>query len=468
MYYTYLLNTNNTIYKLSFCKAEVDRNTFDWLLKLYKSDLFLLFQDVLAQTSASFNELVSPSCRKASEHTAAAALTELRNNGNSLQHFHLQQQPKHAAPPPQTVTIMSNPTAASSLVSSLLTKSHMNHLEANSVSVIPIDSLKPIRSAQSSPNHQLHANVTSSATSHTTKPFQMRSYSLKQHLETAAVLMDIGKKVIISPPSSNPQSPSVTDHHHHHHQHQTHHQLHTSTPNNHSISNNNNNNPQHLQSITSSVINIKRSASIEEIDLSLNKRQRSAGSSPLSNASSSATKEDKSALRRSLNPATDLSVIKRTDPYHQHHHSIDEEALSQHSNDNSNDSSDPGRLQMDINSQEAHDAASDDVKPFLGGRGFFQGNNQAHRNTQRQQQVIVDSGRETPDSMKSEDHATDPATTQLWQALARTTVNGGSEATHLLRQMINCRSLGLSMPSSMVISGSSDATNEPMSLTKVC
>lgn len=401
-----------------------------------------------------------------------------------MHHFHLQKQLHHhptpsAQPPIQTVTITSNPAAAtntaSTLVTSLLSKSHMNHLEANSVSVIPIDNMKPIRPVHSSPSHQ-QSNVTTSTTSQPPiKPIvQMRNLTqLQQHLETAAVLMDISKKVIISPPSSNPQSPSVTEHQHHHqHQHQSaaqHQQLHSSSTNHHHSTNNNKiTNNNHQQSITSSVINMKRSASTEEIDLSLNKRQRSAGSSPLSNASSTATAVDHAHMRKALNPPTDLSVIKRNDPfYHQHnnHQSMDEEVLSQHTNENSNDSSDPGRLQMDINSQEAHDAAAnDDMKPYMG-RGFYHGNHRTIHQVQRQPPVIVDSGRETPDSMQSEDHGTDPATTQLWQALARTTVNGGSEASHLLRQMISCRSLGLPMPNSMGISGGSG--NEPMSLTKV-
>lgn len=181
---------------------------------------------------------------------------------------------------------------------------------------------------------------------------QMKSLSqLQQQLETAAVLMDISKKVIISPPSSNPQSPSVLD---------------QSQP----------------QSITSTVINLKRSTSLEEMDLSV-KRQKISG---VDEHHSSPHRDG----RRNYHSA-DLSVIKRRVKQE-----IPDE-ISQQSND-SNDSSDPGRLQMDINSQDSDDSKFN------------------HKQ-------IVDSGRETPDSLKSEDHGTDPATTQLWQALARTTGN---------------------------------------------
>ncbi|KAG4072250.1 hypothetical protein HA402_004182 [Bradysia odoriphaga] len=327
-------------------------------------------QDVLAKTSASLNELLSPSCRKASEHTAAAALTELRNTSSNHHHHHhhqKQQQQKNQ----------------SSLVTSILSKNHINHLEANSVSVIPIE-------AKTS---TIANNIQTRSNSNQQKPpiIQMKSLSqLQQQLETAAVLMDISKKVIISPPSSNPQSPSVLD---------------QSQP----------------QSITSTVINLKRSTSLEEMDLSVKRQKISVDEQPSPHRDG-----------RKNYQSADLTVIKRR---------VKEEIpdeLSQQSD--SNDSSDPGRLQMDINSQDSDDSKFN------------------HKQ-------IVDSGRETPDSLKSEDHGTDPATTQLWQALARTTVNGGgNEATQLLRQMINCRSLGLPLPSSLIITGGH--SNEPMSLIK--
>lgn len=283
---------------------------------------------MLAKTSASLNELLSPSCRKASEHTAAAALTELRNTSNN-HHHHLhqkQQQQKNQ----------------SSLVTSILSKNHINHLEANSVSVIPIEA----KTSTIANNIQTRSN-TNQLNQQKPPIIQMKSLSqLQQQLETAAVLMDISKKVIISPPSSNPQSPSVLD---------------QSQP----------------QSITSTVINLKRSTSSEEMDLSVKRPKISVDehSSPHRDG------------RKNFHSA-DLSVIKRR---------VKEEIpdeLSQQSD--SNDSSDPGRLQMDINSQDSDDSKFN------------------HKQ-------IVDSGRETPDSLKSEDHGTDPATTQLWQALARTT-----------------------------------------------
>lgn len=75
-------------------------------------------------------------------------------------------------------------------------------------------------------------------------------------------------------------------------------------------------------------------------------------------------------------------------------------------NSDSNDSSDSERLQVDIS---MHDDDSGIVQKAVAPR--------------RQQQIFV--GRETPDSLASDDQqehdGTDPATTQLWQALAHTT-----------------------------------------------
>lgn len=363
--------------------------------------------------------MLTPSCRKASEHTAAAALTELRNNTNNKHH-----------PPPQQ---QKQQQQQSSLVTSILSKNHINHLEANSVSVIPIGTKISTTTT----------NVVNSVNTRTKAAIAQQQ--LQQQLETAAVLMDISKKVIISPPSSNPQSPSLD---------QT------------------NQQQQQPQSITSTVINLKRSKSYEEMDLSV-KRSKSEMAERLASGGivtvTTTTTAQPTVIPpitvRKTFPTADLTVIKRETP--------DNDELS-HDSDDSNDSSDPGRLQMDISSQEALDI--DDAKTKYG-----------FNNRQ-----MIDLGRETPDSMKSDDHGTDPATTQLWQALARTTgmcggffvffccccceisifvslsVNGGgNEATQLLRQMINCRSLGLPIPSSLSISSARSA-DQPMSLIKVC
>lgn len=126
------------------------------------------------------------------------------------------------------------------------------------------------------------------------------------------------------------------------------------------------------------------------------------------------------------------------------------------SDNNSNDSSDPGRLLMDVTSQEAldivEDAAADKGGTVLVGLPREELSLQNHHNQLPQQQPnqaphqqqhnqqSIDSGRETPDSMKSVDQQTDPATTHLWQVLARNNGNSG-QAQQLLQHIFTAQSL---------------------------
>lgn len=110
---------NNTIF-IRICTRLIQSDlTFPFLF------FFLCYhsrfsQDVLKQTASSLDEMLYVSGRDACEHTAAAALTELRNNNN----HHMKNKS------------ISNPNA---IVTSILSRNHIDHLEANSVSVIPID-----------------------------------------------------------------------------------------------------------------------------------------------------------------------------------------------------------------------------------------------------------------------------------------------------------------------------------------
>nr|AAW31745.1 GATA transcription factor GATAb-1 [Aedes aegypti] len=418
--------------------------------------------EILSQSSEKLEHLIASSpaslaAKASAEQDAIAALQALRNNNNH--------------------------TAKS--VTSVLSKTHLQNLEANSVSVIPIESMKITSS--SNQQQQQHPSIITQ-TIHLHHPQQQQQQVPQQqiqqlpkqqqqqqqqqqqliqvknltqlqqeHLETAAVLMDISKKVIISPPSSNPQSPSLIAEQQQQKQQQSHQQY------QHSI--NNNNQPQ-LQSIKSSVIkpheyllnSLKRSPSSEEMDLTMKR-----------------VKVEPNILSPTL-PATTLvkkNVIKRE-------HMMDDMAVddqaSQHSD--SADSSDSGRLQMDISSQDAgSECTTDDLK-----RSNNNNNNNNHHhhhhhhhNQHQQHQMDHHIGRETPDSLNSleeQQHlqqaqihlsqqfgaladGADPATTQLWQALAQNTnliVNGaGNEATQLLRKMINARTLGLQFSPSIQI-----------------
>lgn len=94
-------------------------------------------------------------------------------------------------------------------------------MEANSVSVIPIENLTKttiLPTPVISPTEAIVAEVPNTSTQNSSQSLpthnilqsqNTKQFLLQQQLETAAVLMDISKKVIISPPSSNPQSPCL-------------------------------------------------------------------------------------------------------------------------------------------------------------------------------------------------------------------------------------------------------------------
>ena len=182
---------------------------------------------------APFNDKLSTAPSATDEETAIAALTALRNNNHHLNFQHHHQQQQHQQPVSNNNSSSRNsetsspPVTKSSSVTSLISRIHLQNLEANSVSVIPLDTTK----------QQSQSSTSSTRTSPSLAPPQIsvkHLSQLQQHLETAAVLVDMGKKVIISPPSSKPQSPNLNE------------------QNNNSNSNNKNNH----QSITSTVIKV--------------------------------------------------------------------------------------------------------------------------------------------------------------------------------------------------------------------
>lgn len=347
---------------------------------------------------------------------AAAALTELsnttnthnfNNNNNSaynrcpheIKNLYCTTQSSSPTPPPP-------PT---SIVTSILNKSYIENLETNSVSVIPIvdnksNSVNLVTT--NNKNVEIVADSSNIVQQKTYNPEQMLSTTtvelpattcsmeastlaalasskhltqLQQRLETAAVLMDISKKVIISPPNSNPQSPSVT-----------------AVATSGSASGGGTVITADSSSIKNSVItSIKRSTSNEEIDLSMKRYRKELIKSP----NDSVTPD----INRNCEQLTISSTpIKKEVIDHDHDERDDEninedDRISQNSHSN-DDSSDSGRLQMDITSHEPEEYAT---------------NTPASK--------VDELGRETPDSMQSDDHGTDPATTQLWQALAHTT-----------------------------------------------
>lgn len=347
-------------------------------------------QDVLKQTASSLDELLHLSCREASEHTAAAALTELRNNNNHHHHHHLKNKP------------IANSNA---IVTSILSKNHIDHLEANSVSVIPIDTANNnkhnngnISITGTGPNAtnanrisvkkslgQINAAVTLNQMHHmhaamppeaATALEMHRLTQLQQHLETAAVLMDISKKVIISPPSSNPQSPGMGD-------------------------------AQQNVKMT-----IKRTSG-DETEATATKRMKSNAKG--NNITTTIYQLDsnvrpnirvKSESMFGGNATANSTTVAAA---------VDDSEGARYDSDNDSNDSDPGRLEMDISSSHDNDDGNSDAGRCSSSpvKLVYKHNRSFNNNTP--------SGRDTPESNKSDDHRTDPATTQLWQALARST-----------------------------------------------
>lgn len=352
-------------------------------------------QDVLKQTASSLDELLHLSCREASEHTAAAALTELRNNNNHHHHHHLKNKPI---------------ASSNAIVTSILSKNHIDHLEANSVSVIPIDTansnkhnngnISIIGTAPNATNAnrisvkkslgQINAAVTLNQMHHmhATMPPEAatalemhRLTQLQQHLETAAVLMDISKKVIISPPSSNPQSPGMGD-------------------------------AQQNVKMT-----IKRTSG-DETEATATKRMKS-------NAKGNNITTTIYQLDSNARPNIRVKSESMFGENSTHAAGVDDSEGGRYDSDNDSNDSDPGRLEMDISSTHDNDDGISDAGRCSSSpvKLVYKHNRSFNNNTP--------SGRDTPESNKSDDHRTDPATTQLWQALARST---GKREFHIFAQ----------------------------------
>ncbi|XP_035905542.1 uncharacterized protein LOC118509274 isoform X2 [Anopheles stephensi] len=407
-------------------------------------------EEILTESTEQLENLIASSpatlaLKASAEQDAIAALQALRNNNNHTKS-----------------------------VTSVLSKTHLQNLEANAVSVIPIESMKLTSTGvlhqptttttttiihqqpEEQQPHQLFQQHQQQNNLPKQPLIQVRNLTQlqKEHLETAAVLMDISKKAIISPPSSNPQSPSLLAEQKQQQQQQSlQYQI-----------NINNQHTQQPQSIKSSVIkpheyllnNLKRTPSSEEMDLTMKRM-----------------KVEQNVVLTPTVPATTLvkkNFIKRENIIEHLAAAVADDQASQHSD--SVDSSDSGRLQMDISSQDAHSECTADELKLRNSLHLNNNNNHLHQHQQQLDQL----GRETPDSMNSieeQQHhqaaaaaalasavhqipfgslpdATDPTMAQIWQTLAQNNliVNGaGNEATAFLRKMINARNLGIQFPS---------------------
>ncbi|KAH8408183.1 hypothetical protein KR222_006614 [Zaprionus bogoriensis] len=229
--------------------------------------------------------------------------------------------------------------------------------------------------------------------------------NLQQQLETAAVLMDISKKIVISPPCSNPQSPCLS--------------------------------AAVDTSIKSSVIKSKR-PSIDsdvhdvEIDLSVKKIKSEYGSEQQQNVATASSFRQhpipeihESPTRIEGNPKNYTIITPKIETSLQWGIKRRNAASINPSLTDSEDSSDSNKLEMDIAS------------------------------------CIID--RKTPESVNS-DHTTDAATTQLWQALARSAAKSTDDhrSTQIFRNMMN-QTFSFTVPPNIALT---KVPEEPLPLLK--
>uniref|UniRef100_A0A182Q096 GATA-type domain-containing protein n=1 Tax=Anopheles farauti TaxID=69004 RepID=A0A182Q096_9DIPT len=359
-------------------------------------------EDILAESSEKLENLIASSpatlaLKASAEQDAIAALQALRNNNNHTKS-----------------------------VTSVLSKTHLQNLEANAVSVIPIESMKLTSTGVLHHHHQQQQQPPSTTTTTTI---------IHQQPEQQPIQLFQQQQQNSQPKQPLIQVRNLTQLQKEH--------LETAAPHEYLLN------------------NLKRTPSSEEMDLTMKR-----------------VKVEPNVVLSPTVPATTLvkkNIIKRETIEHLAAAVADDQA-SQHSD--SVDSSDSGRLQMDISSQDAHSECTADELKLRNSLHLNNNNNHLHQHQQQMDQL----GRETPDSMNSleeqqqqqqqQQHhqqavaaavaaavhqipfggltdGTDPALAQIWQALAQNTnlIVNGNEATALLRKMINARNLGIQFPS---------------------
>ncbi|XP_046801621.1 transcription factor stalky isoform X3 [Lucilia cuprina] len=217
-----------------------------------------------------------------------------------------------------------------------------------------------------------------------------KSQCLQQQLETAAVLMDISKKVIISPPCSNPQSPRLCS----------------------SID----------SSILNSVIKDKRPVN-SDIEMDLSK------------------KDSRCDLRNFID-----------------FYSQQEKSIVSHEDCLENQITKETKLERKLDTNAFN---------FTENSGLPYTNTQSDPKTKMLNiETEIRFERTSPDSLTSEEHGTDAATTQLWQALARSAANNteSNQTTQLLHILNSSFAYPAASPTPSV---DEKVPEEPIALLKI-
>lgn len=336
-------------------------------------------------------------------------------------------------------------------------------------------------------------------------------------LETAAVLMDISKKVIISPPSSNPHSP----------------------PHSNSATFKRTNSSDMMMDL--SIKRMKQEPQMD--DLQQHQRRESVirverGSSEKKVTSSDqdqmmVNREQNDALLNTLKNRHQLNVIKLNDNHSRqqpgltvlnvdrlnngvHFATRGEPAMDEDEEDLDDDSSDPGRLQVDMSQENHSEGIHDDDEDLeahqyrngkVGYPGQHQHQGQKRRPSKssksgggggRKNKVMTDDGRVPSPMMMLKDRggsaagitaaqlaatamasmasATPQDAHGLWQLIAQTTLNNNNglpmghqskEAVQLLHQMIQNKNMQLNLAMPQLNLAALGDMQQPLSLMKV-
>ncbi|XP_036321357.1 uncharacterized protein LOC118735612 [Rhagoletis pomonella] len=266
--------------------------------------------------------------------------------------------------------------------------------------------------------------------------------NLQQKLETAAVLMDISKKVIISPPCSNRQSPNLPSM-----------QTTDESIKNSVIKTERPSNEKTTTVVTSTVTTTLQDG--KEIDLSIKKPKLE-----FSNTQQTAT--NVSQLLHYTRP-----TILELQQQHQHHQqpqqthtqpvNLDLENASIIKGGIENTSIPCSSTQLPIPNRKETPAAT----AAVGAVAYTDSDESSDSNRLEMDMSSMLNERKSPDSITSEEQVTDIATTQLWQALARSAAN--NENNQLLRHMIH-QSLVFPAPPTAI--SAENVPEQPMALLK--
>ncbi|XP_054082796.1 polyglutamine-repeat protein pqn-41 isoform X1 [Zeugodacus cucurbitae] len=282
----------------------------------------------------------------------------------------------------------------------------------------------------------------------------LKNENLQQKLETAAVLMDISKKVIISPPCSNRQSPNLPS-------------MQTTTDEsiikNSVIKNERPSNEKTTTTTTTTATTVTATVTTtqqdgKEIDLSIKKAKHEfSNTQPIATATTTTTTI--SQLLHYTRP-TILELQQQQQQQKQQQQQQQQTHIQPVNLELETTSIIKGGIEITNRPCSSTQLTTIPIKKEAT-NAYTDSDESSDSNRLEMDMSSMLNERKTPDSITSEEQATDVATTQLWQALARSAAN--NENNQLLRHMIH-QSLVFPAPSAAI--SAENVPEEPMALLK--